>query len=427
MPSIVTSRGHTIARPTATRVMSTQRSHTPRTKPSTKDPRPGAAAASSPAAARTVPVGRDDAEDRDQASFDTPPSLTSAASAELDDASIGETVAVADADADSDSDADADGSRLAALADRAELVPVSPGAELHSGPIRDGLGRFLAEVRRYPRLTDAEERELGRAVRERGDTEAAKRLVVHNLRLVVAIAHKYRRAWANILDLFQEGSVGLMEAVKRWEPSLGPRFGSYAAYWIRAYVLKFLMTNSRLVHVGNTRAGRKLFFRLERERQQLLASGFEPTPKLLAARLDVNEADLEEVRTHLGSREVSFDPGLAPGGGGGESEDVYPLAERVAMVQPSPERSAANAEMSASLHEAMDGFAGSLTDPRERAIWTEHLAAEEPVSLGEIGARFGVSKQRMGQIAEKLKTRFREQIVTRLGPEIRTDWLSEEE
>ena len=154
--------------------------------------------------------------------------------------------------------------------------------------VRDPVDRFLAEARRYPRLSEAEERDLGSAVRERGDMNAAKKLVVHNLRLVVAIAFQYRRAWANILDLFQEGSVGLMEAVKRWEPTLGPRFGTYAAYWIRAYVLKFLMTNSRLIHVANTRAGRKLFFRLERERQKLLAAGFEVTPKLLAAKLDVD-------------------------------------------------------------------------------------------------------------------------------------------
>ena len=151
-----------------------------------------------------------------------------------------------------------------------EPVPAGVGAGAEtptfvSPGIRDPLARFMAEIRRYPRLSEEEERRLGRSVRERGDMDAARRLVVHNLRLVVAIANQYRRAWANILDLFQEGSVGLMEAVKRWEPSLGPRFGSYAAYWIRAYLLKFLMTNSRLIHVGNTRAGRKLFFRLERE------------------------------------------------------------------------------------------------------------------------------------------------------------------
>jgi RNA polymerase sigma-32 factor len=305
------------------------------------------------------------------------------------------------------------------------LEPVSPvaGAETPtfvSPGIRDPLARFMAEIRRYPRLSEDEERRLGRAVRERGDMDAARRLVVHNLRLVVAIANQYRRAWANILDLFQEGSVGLMEAVKRWEPSLGPRFGSYAAYWIRAYLLKFLMTNSRLIHVGNTRAGRKLFFRLERERAKLLASGFDPTPKLLAAKLDVKEQDLEEVGRHLDSREVSFDPRSS-----GDPDEGYSLSERIPLQQASPEDRAASAEMADTLHQVMDEFAASLSEERERVVWREHLAAEEPVSLGEIGARFGVSKQRMGQIADKLKKQFRERVESRMGSGIRTDWLAE--
>ena len=307
----------------------------------------------------------------------------------------------------------------------AVVVRDEPEGGRDTGAGRDSVGRFIAEVRRHPRLSEDEERALGRAVRERGDVEAARRLVVHNLRLVVSIAHQYRRAWANILDLFQEGSVGLMEAVKRWEPSLGPRFGSYAAYWIRAYVLKFLMTNSRLIHVGNTRAGRKLFFRLEKERQKLLAEGFEPTPKLLAAKLDVDEDDLNEVRRHLESREVSFDPQGVPGDG--EGDGGYSLSERIPLQQASPEQNAASAEMSGALHEVMDLFQTTLKDDRERAVWNEHLAASEPVPLGEIGARFGVSKQRMGQIADGLKKRFRERIVDRMGPDIRTDWLGGEE
>jgi len=292
---------------------------------------------------------------------------------------------------------------------------VSPGLP------RDPVARFMAEVRRYPRLSEEEERRLGKAVREAGDMDAARRLVVHNLRLVMSIANHYRRAWANILDLFQEGSVGLMEAVKRWEPSLGPRFGSYAAYWIRAYLLKFLMTNSRLIHVGNTRAGRKLFFRLEKERQKLLAAGFDPTPKLLAAKLDVTEHDLEEVGRHLDSREVSFDPR-----GTTDSDEGYSLSERIPLEQASPEDSAATAEMSGNLHQVMGEFVDSLTDERERAVWKEHLAAEDPLSLGEIGARFGVSKQRMGQIADKLKKQFRDRVVSRMGADIRTDWLGGE-
>jgi RNA polymerase sigma-32 factor len=318
---------------------------------------------------------------------------------------------------------------LLEAAEPTQLVPVvrddqdAVPDQVRAAPPRDPVARLMAEVRRHPRLSEAEERELGRAVRERGDLDAARRLVVHNLRLVVAIAHQYRRAWANILDLFQEGSVGLMEAVKRWEPSLGPRFGSYAAYWIRAYVLKFLMTNSRLIHVGNTRAGRKLFFRLERERQKLVAAGFEPTPKLLAAKLDVDEKDLDEVGRHLDSREISFDPP----GGGADFDEGYSLSEKIPLAQASPEDSAATAEMSGALHAVMEDFFASLTEDRERAVWRDHLAAPDPLPLGELGARFGVSKQRMGQIAESLKKRFKERIVARLGPEIRTDWLGGED
>ncbi|HEY6475621.1 MAG TPA: sigma-70 family RNA polymerase sigma factor [Polyangia bacterium] len=297
-----------------------------------------------------------------------------------------------------------------------EVMP--PAAAGALTPLRDPVGRFLTEARRYRRLNDDEERTLGAAVRERGDMDAARKLVVHNLRLVISIAYQYRRAWASILDLFQEGSVGLMEAVKRWEPSLGPRFGTYAAYWIRAFVLKFLMTNSRLIHVGNTRAGRKLFFRLEKERQKLLAAGFEPTPKLLAAKLDVDERDLDEVRQHLESREVSIDPGASKDG-----EEGYPLAERIAAAGRSPESEAAHAELADAVRTFVGGFRDALKDPRERAVWHEHLATEDPVALGELGARFGVSKQRMGQIADQLKKRFRSEIIDKLGPDVRTDWL----
>jgi RNA polymerase sigma-32 factor len=287
-------------------------------------------------------------------------------------------------------------------------------------PARDQVNRFLSEVRRYPRLSDDDERALGRAVRESGDTEAARKLVVHNLRLVVAIAYQYRRAWANILDLFQEGSVGLMEAVKRWEPSLGPKFGTYAAYWIRAYVLRFLMTNSRLIHVGNTRAGRKLFFRLEKERQKLAAAGVEVTPKLLAAKLDVDEEDLAEVSRHLDSREVAFDPRESRGGDG-EGEGL-PLTEKIASGEQSPEAEASGAEIATAVRGFMTAFRERLKDERERAVWTEHLAADEPTPLGELGARYGVSKQRMGQIADRLKKRFREEIVKELGPDVQTAW-----
>ena len=321
--------------------------------------------------------------------------------------------------------ADADADKAIQLLDPDAADAGRPRGRVTGAPlstVRDQVGRFLAEAKRYQRLSETEERALGVAARERGDLNAARTLVVHNLRLVISIAYQYRRAWANILDLFQEGSVGLMEAVKRWEPKLGPRFGTYAAYWIRAYVLRFLMTNSRLIHVGNTRAGRKLFFRLEKERQKLLAAGIDVTPKLLAAKLDVDEKDLDEVRQHLESREVPFDP--RPG----ESTETRAIrsSERISGGGESPEVEAARAEMATTMQKLVAGFRDSLTDTRERAVWLEHLAAEEPVALGALGARFGVSKQRMGQIADQLKKRFRAEIVEKLGPDVRTDWLGAE-
>jgi RNA polymerase sigma-32 factor len=320
--------------------------------------------------------------------------------------------------ADGEGRLDADGAdKEAAEGDALEGDVIEPPARALA-PARGQLERFLAEVRRYPRLSDEDERLLGKAVREHGDREAARKLVVHNLRLVVAIAYQYRRAWANILDLFQEGSVGIMEAVKRWEPTLGPKFGTYAAYWIRAYVLRFLMTNSRLIHVGNTRAGRKLFFRLEKERQKLMQSGFEPTPKLLAAKLDVDEDSLAEVSRHLDSREVSIDPLQTSGG----EEGGLPLSEKISSGARSPETEAAGAELAAAVRGFVATFQAGLKDEREQVVWREHLSADEPTPLGELGARFGVSKQRMGQIADRLKKRFREEILRELGPDVKTVW-----
>ena len=299
------------------------------------------------------------------------------------------------------------------------LDRILPPSEKHLVTYRDPVRRFVEEARRNARLDENEERELGKAARDKGDLDAARRLVVHNLRLVVAIAYQYRQAWLNVLDLFQEGSVGLMEAVRRWDPNVGTRFGTYAAYWIRAYVLRFLMTNARLIHVGNTRAGRKLFFRLERERQKLLAAGFDPTPKLLAAKLDVDEADVVEVSGHLASREVSFEPR--------PDEEGVSLSERLSKREASPEDLAARSELAAAVRRLMDDFERKLPDERERSIWREHLASSsnEPVALAALGERYRVSKQRMGQIAEKLKKQFRERVVAELGADIQMSWQSE--
>ena len=284
-------------------------------------------------------------------------------------------------------------------ADERALVPAGP---------RDALGRFLEQIRRYPLLTEEDERALGRRARDEGDGDAMRRLVVHNLRLVVHIAFEFRRQWTNALDLIQEGSTGLVEASRRWDPEQGARFGTYAGYWIRAFVLRFLLTNFRLVHTGNTRAGRKLFFQLERERQRLLTAGIDPTPRQLAANLGVQESDVREVSASLAGAEQSLD--APPREGGHAVEPRFEGAD--------PERAAAGHEVLAALRDVADGFGRGLTDPREKALWEEHLRSDDPRPLSEIAARFGLTKQRLGQLANGLRARFRARLVERFGDQV---------
>ena len=147
---------------------------------------------------------------------------------------------------------------------------------------------FVREATRYERLSEEEERALGIKVQKYGDGQAAKKLVVHNLRLALKMAHQYRRSWTNLMDLVQEASAGMAIASQRWDPDQGTRFGTYAVYWMRAQLTKFLMTHGRMIHTGNTRAGRKLYYQLPRIRRQLLADGKEATPEEIAAEVGEN-------------------------------------------------------------------------------------------------------------------------------------------
>lgn len=294
--------------------------------------------------------------------------------------------------------------------DSTELELVGPRTLVRSEPV----ARFLAEARRYRRLSEDEERRLGELARK-GDSSAAQALVLHNLRLVLAVARQYQRAWTHLIDLVQEGTIGLIEAVRRWEASRGARFGTYAAYWIRAYILHYIQTNARLVSIANTRAGRKLFFRLEKERQKLLSEGFDPTPKLLAARLDVPEGEVIELAGHIEAPEVSLD--------GLPLDEGPALADGLAKAEPSPEEIAAENEFRSVLGRLIEGFERTLADERERALWHEYVATDEPVPLSKLGERYGVSKQRMGQIADRLKKRFRTELLAQFGADARITWL----
>jgi RNA polymerase sigma-32 factor len=175
----------------------------------------------------------------------------------------------------------------------------------------DPLQRYLTEISQYRLLTRDEERTLAKRVQEGGDEEAAYVLVTANLRLVVKIALEFQRVWMqNLLDLIQEGNIGLMQAVTKFDPFKNVKFSYYASFWIKAYILKFIMDNWRLVKIGTTQGQRKLFFKLKKEKQKLIDLGFDPKPKLLSQRLGVSEKEIVDMDQRLDGWDVSLDAPL---------------------------------------------------------------------------------------------------------------------
>ncbi len=293
-------------------------------------------------------------------------------------------------------------------------MPRSPGTSAREpgggGLVRyDPLRAYMAEVARHPLLSREEEHELAVQYRETGDVDAAYRLVASNLRLVVKIAHEYRRTAFQLLDLVQEGNIGLMQAVKKYDPLKGVKLSSYAAWWIRAYIIRFLMDNWRMVKLGTTQAQRKLFFNLAKEREKLLARGIDPTPRLLAKNLEVEEKDVEEMTARMSQRRpVPRRAALARG------RRVAPDAprphDRLGRDSRRDER-IGDEELRRLFREKLDAFAETITDEKERYIFEKRLLpaeGEAPLTLQEVGDRFKLTRERARQIEAKLTARLRE-------------------
>jgi RNA polymerase sigma-32 factor len=299
--------------------------------------------------------------------------------------------------AEPDEDADA-------TKDSGALVPTDP------------LGRYLAEIRRFPLLSREEESVIARRYVKFKDPEDAYRLVTANLRLVVKLAYEFARATKNVLDLIQEGNVGLMEAVKNFDPEHGIRFPSYAVWWVRAYIYRYLINNWRLVKIGTTQAQRKLFFNLRKETERLEREGFKPQPLLLASRLGVRESDVREMQERMGQSEVSLDSPI----GSGDTNDTR-LVDVIPDSGGNPETETADREWRDFAHDKVDEFAKTL-EGKELEIFRARLLTEDPETLQEIGAKFGISRERVRQIETRLKRRLKEFIeesapdIDRSGP-----------
>lgn len=292
--------------------------------------------------------------------------------------------------------------------DTARNLPVRASSSALS--LRDPLAAYMRDVQRYPLLAPGEEHELAVRYVETGDVEAARKLVTSNLRLVVKIAYDYRQAYRNLLDLVQEGNIGLMQAVRKYDPYKGVKLSSYAAWWIRAYMLRFILNNHRLVKVGTTQAQRKLFFNLRKEKARLEAMGIEASPERIAERLSVPVAEVISMDRRLSAGEASLDKPA--------SDDERSVA-RVELLDggtaPADEI-LVGLERSELLRERISSFGDSLTG-KDKEIFDLRLVADEPLTLQDLGDRFGVSRERVRQLEKRLLGRLKAHLVEGLGEE----------
>ncbi|HNQ45857.1 MAG TPA: RNA polymerase factor sigma-32 [Syntrophorhabdus sp.] len=263
----------------------------------------------------------------------------------------------------------------------------------------DPLKKYLSEVSKYPVLTREEELEISTKVFKEKDRSAAQKLAISNLKLVVKIALEYYNTYLNILDLIQEGNVGLLHAVKKYNPYKGTKFSTYASFWIRAYILKYIMDSWSLVKVGTTQGQRKLFYRLNKEKQRLEAQGIYPAPKLLASTLDVKEEEVEEMQKRLTYTDISLEAPVHD-----ESDDTIMDMMRSGE---NVEEVVAEKEKSDILAMKVAEFKKTLND-KEIFIFEQRVMAEEPLTLQEIGARFSISRERVRQIENRVLKKFKE-------------------
>ena len=319
----------------------------------------------------------------------------------------GSEPAIADEDAFAeprDGDAEVDVADVPASRDLARGVG-------HSMERLDPMASYLREIQRHPLLTPEETHALAAKFLTSQDPAVAARLVTANLRLVVKIAYEYRRAYKNIMDLVQEGNIGLMQAVKRYDPYRGVKLSSYAAWWIRAYILRFILNNWRLVKLGTTQAQRKLFFNLRKKRGELVAMGIDPTNAEIAKQLNVPESDVAEMDVRLAQSEKSLDAPVGDADGRAISKiDMMP------SVGAGPETQMADNELQALLKDKLADFRATLAGKeKDVAIFDLRLVADDPLTLQDLGDRFGISRERVRQLEQRLLGRLRDYLKREMG------------
>ena len=263
---------------------------------------------------------------------------------------------------------------------------------------QDPFNAYLHEAKNYPILTEEEEKELAIRLQETGDVDAAYKLTTANLMLVVKIAMTFKREWQNVMDLVQEGNVGLMKAVKNFDPFRGVRLSAYATWWIKSYILKYILDNWRLVRVGTTNARRKLLFNLKKEKERLERQGFDPSTKLLAEHFGVDEGEIIDVEASIGAIDVSMD---TPTRADSTMTPAQSLSDGKSL-----EKGAEIDQFRKILSKKIEGFKSELNSG-EIEILEKRILSESPQSLQEIGDQRGVTREAVRQAEQRLLKKFK--------------------
>ena len=370
------------------------------TKKRARSPKDGVSRATAPgrtdSSAREPTASADEVEHPGEAGEDAAPELAEAVETDDDEG------ALAHVEPGGDGVDDAPPAMLSKMAKHSDVASIERF---------DPLSVYLREVQKHPLLSPEETHALAEKFVATQDAGVAARLVTSNLRLVVKIAYEYRRAYKNIMDLIQEGNIGLMQAVKRYDPYRGVKLSSYAAWWIRAYILRFILNNWRLVKLGTTQAQRKLFFNLRKKRAELQAMGVDPTNAEIARQLNVPESEVADMDVRLQASERSLDAPI----GEGDGRTTAKIDTLQSQVE-GPEALMADSELQGLLKENLASFRKTLLGKdKELAIFDQRLASDEPLTLQELGDRFGISRERVRQLEQRLTGRLREFLREQMG------------
>lgn len=257
---------------------------------------------------------------------------------------------------------------------------------------------YVNSAKKKPLLTKEEEKEVAiRAIN--GEKKANDRLVEANLLLVVKIAHEYKTVFNNLSDLIQEGNIGLLRSVKKYDPSKGYRFSTYAGWWIRSMMLRYIFNNSHMIKPGTTNEHKKLFYNLRKEQKRLEDLGIVADPTIIAQNLDVSEQDVIEMDTRLRTDVYLDSPILYSDG---DDSDMVLMDCMIAPQDRQPDMIIENDDYKSMLREKLDSFAKKLKNDRHREIFFKRIIAEEPMTLQELGDNFHITKERARQIEEEI-------------------------